>query len=234
MQKGKLILIPVPLDEDAIESIPLYVKNALENCQIFFAENEKTARRFFKKIWKEMVIDHYQWHNIHKAEEQAVATMLQSLKAGNTVGIVSEAGCPGIADPGQILVSAAQNAGFVVQPLVGPNSILLALMASGLNGQQFSFCGYLPIDALERRKKIMELELISAKTGSTQIFIETPYRNNALLEEICKSCNPQTRLCLGIQLTGKAEKISTKTIQQWRSAVLPNLHKQPVIFLLQA
>jgi 16S rRNA (cytidine1402-2'-O)-methyltransferase len=153
------------------------------------------------------------------------------LKEGKICGIISEAGCPGIADPGQMLVTAAQNAGAIVKPLTGPSSILLALMASGLNGQHFCFNGYLPVDAGERKKKIKALELESRKTGATQIFIETPYRNNQLLETLLQTCDAPVRLCIAANITAPEESIRTLTVGEWNKQ-LPNLHKIPVIFLL--
>ena len=144
MHTGKVFLIPTVLYEDAVETLPAYLLDAVKQCQVFFVENEKTARRFLKKIWCEMVIDDYQWFAIHKAEEEVKRQFLQLLQAGKNIGIISEAGCPGIADPGQLLVEAAQQANSIIKPLVGPSSILLALMASGMNGQCFQFHGYLP------------------------------------------------------------------------------------------
>src|SRR6478752_2751324 len=157
---GKVYLIPTVLydDDKALEALPSYILNAIKDCQVFFAENEKTARRFFKKLWREMVIDDYTWHTIHKAEHAVKAAFAQCIKEGKNIGIVSEAGCPGVADPGQLLISTAQQMNATVIPLVGPSSILLALMASGMNGQSFQFVGYLPIDAHERKKKIIDLE----------------------------------------------------------------------------
>lgn len=155
------------------------------------------------------------------------------LKAGKVIGILSEAGCPGVADPGQLLIAQAQKAGATVKPLVGPSSILLGLMASGMNGQLFRFNGYLPIDQTQRQKAIRTLENESQKSGSTEIFIETPYRNNQLLETLLKTCQPQTRLCIGIDLTGPEENIRTLAIKEWKTRV-PDLHKKPVIFLLSA
>lgn len=233
MIPGKVYLIPTVLQEDALETIPPYIVDAIKNCRVFFVENEKTTRRFFKKLWKEMVIDNYQWHTIHKAEESVKASFIKALKEGKNVGIVSEAGCPGIADPGQMLIEAAQEQNLTVQPLVGPSSILLALMASGMNGQCFQFNGYLPIDALERKKKIKELESISERNKSAQIFIETPYRNNQLLKDILQSCKPNTLVCIGVDITGPTENIRTKKVKDWDKA-LPELHKIPVIFLIQA
>lgn len=194
MQFGKLYLIPTVLYEDAVETIPPYILDAVKDCSVFFVEQEKTARRFLKKLWREMIIDDYQWFTIHKAEAEVKQTFIQLLQAGKNIGIISEAGCPGIADPGQILVEAAQSIGVTVKPLVGPSSILLALMASGMNGQCFQFHGYLPIDGTERKKKIRELEADSLKRNCTQLFIETPYRNNALINDLLQSCKPETKL----------------------------------------
>lgn len=233
MPIGKVYLIPTVLQEDALQTLPAYLLDAIKNCSVFFVENEKTTRRFFKKLWKEMVIDNYQWHVIHKVEAAVKQQFIEALEKGYSVGIVSEAGCPGIADPGQLLIEAAQEKGFKIIPLVGPNSILLALMASGMNGQCFQFNGYLPIDALERKKKIKDLELYSANNNCTQIFIETPYRNNQLLGDILQSCNPDTLICIGKDITGPTETIVTKKATEWRKQ-LPELHKIPVIFLLKA
>ena len=157
---GKVLLLPMLLHEEGWEAIPKEVDQWIKSCDVFFVENEKTTRRYFKKIWKEMVIDNYQWFTIHQVEEAQINNFIQILKSGKTIGIVSEAGCAGIADPGQLLVSAAQQLGATVKPYMGPSSILLSLMASGFNGQGFTFNGYLPIDATERKKKIQQLEQI--------------------------------------------------------------------------
>ena len=233
MQVGKVYLIPTVLAEDAIATIPPYIVEAIKDCTVFFVETEKTTRRFFKKLWKEMVIDDYKWFTIHKAEEGVKQAFLQELLKGNNVGIVSEAGCPGIADPGQLLIEAAQQNKILVQPLVGPSSILLALMASGMNGQCFQFNGYLPIDALEKKKKIKELEAESERKNMTQIFIETPYRNNQLLKDILQVCKPSTLVCVAKDITGSTESIVTQPVKNWLNQ-LPELHKIPTIFLLQA
>jgi 16S rRNA (cytidine1402-2'-O)-methyltransferase len=153
------------------------------------------------------------------------------LQAGNDVGLMSEAGCPGIADPGAEIVEKAHRMGIKVVPLVGPSSILLALIASGFNGQSFTFHGYLPIDKVDRAKKIRELENLSIKNEQTQLFIETPFRNNPMLEEILKTCNPKTRLCIACDITAETEFIQTKTIAEWQKKV-PELHKRPTIFLI--
>lgn len=233
MSKAKIYLIPTVLAEGALESIPAYVLEAVRDCQGFFVENEKTARRFLKSLWKEMVIDQYTWVRIPEKGEEAIPAFLQLLREGKNIGILSEAGCPGVADPGQVLVAAAQEAGFTVKPLTGPNSMLLALMASGMNGQRFQFHGYLPIDTIERKKKLKELESHSRVHNSTELFIETPYRNNAMLKDILQSCQPHTRLCIAVNITGTDEFIRTLTIRQWQQQI-PDLHKKPAIFLVQA
>ena len=225
-------LVPCVLDEAATQTIPLYITDAVKNCAVIFAENERTARRFLKSICKEIVIDDYEWFTIHKAEEEQVTAFKQRIIDNKNIAIISEAGCPGIADPGQILIAAAQQMNAIIKPLVGPSSILLALMASGMNGQQFEFTGYLPIDAAERVKSIKELEAASAKNNSTKIFIETPYRNNQLIETVLKTCRPSTKFCIAADLTSANEFIKTKTIADWRKEKT-DFHKKPVIFLLQ-
>ncbi len=230
---SKVYLIPTVLDEMATHTIPLYILDAVKDCQVIFAENERTARRFLKSICKEIVIDDYEWFTIHKAEAEQKQAFKERITAGKNIAIISEAGCPGIADPGQILIELAQQMNAVVKPLVGPSSILLALMASGMNGQQFEFIGYLPIDNGEKVKAIKELELTSQKKNSTQIFIETPYRNDQLIETILKTCKPTTRLCIAAELTGTNEYIQTKTIAEWKKEKT-GFHKKPAIFLLMA
>ncbi|HRP32980.1 MAG TPA: SAM-dependent methyltransferase [Agriterribacter sp.] len=224
-------LIPTVLDEQGLNALPAYITDAVKACRVFFVENEKTARRFLKRIWKEMVIDDYEWHEIHKAEEAGRSVFLEALKKNKTIGIISEAGCPGIADPGQLLVEAAQSAGAQVKPLVGPNSIILALMASGMNGQHFRFVGYLPIEQPARIKAIKSLEQEAMTRRCTQIFIETPYRNNQMLDTLIKTCNPITRLCVAASLTSPEEYIKTRSISEWKKEK-PDLHKKPAIFLI--
>jgi 16S rRNA (cytidine1402-2'-O)-methyltransferase len=228
-----LYLIPIFLHEEAIETIPLYVLDAVKQCNVFFVENEKTARRYLKRLWREMVIDDYKWYTIHKAEDRVLQAFAQHIKDGQTIGIISEAGCPCIADPGQILVNKAQQLGVTIKPLVGPSSILLALMASGMNGQQFKFNGYLPVDNLERKKAIKELENYSAKNNCTQIFIETPYRNNQLIKEILQTCKETSLLCIAVDITAPMETIQTKTIKQWNAQTI-DFHKRLAIFLIIA
>lgn len=226
-----IYLIPSFIADNAVETIPSYVLDAVKNCTVIFAENERTARRFLKCLSKEIVIDDYEWHTIHKVENEQLQTFRQKIKEGKNIAIISEAGCPAIADPGQLLVNEAQQMGITVKPLVGPNSITMALMASGLNGQHFTFNGYLPIDNLERNKKIRQLEEESARNNCTQIFIETPYRNNKLFENIIQTGKPSTRLCIASEITSPTEWIQTKTIEEWKKETI-DLHKKPVIFLL--
>jgi 16S rRNA (cytidine1402-2'-O)-methyltransferase len=233
--QSSVYLIPITLhdDEAALNSIPSYIINAVKKCFVFYVENERTARRFLKKIDKEIIIDNYEWHTIHKAENEVLNNFKKDIEAHKTIGIMSEAGCPGIADPGQILINIAQQNNVKVIPLVGPNSIILALMASGMNGQNFQFVGYLPVDAHERKKKIIELENESIKKNCTQIFIETPYRNNHLLNDLLTSAKPETFLCIGVDITSSTESIKTKKIKDWKKEI-PELHKKPAIFLLYA
>ena len=228
-----IYLIPSFLSDDAVETIPPYVMEAVKKCQVIFAEDERTVRRFLKKMDKEIVIDNFEWYAIHKVEEEQVNNFKQKIKEDKNIAIISEAGCPGIADPGQILINEAQKLNVVIKPLVGPSSILLALMASGFNGQHFSFHGYLPIDNLERNKKIKQLEEESAKKICTQIFIETPYRNNKLFENILQICKLETQVCIACELTSANENIKTKTVANWKKEKI-DLYKKPVIFLLLA
>jgi 16S rRNA (cytidine1402-2'-O)-methyltransferase len=233
MTLGKVFLLPMLLHEEGFDSMPSDVLTWIQQCDAFFVENEKTARRYFKKLWKEMVIDDYTWHAIHKVENEQIHAFSQLLKQGKNIGILSEAGCAGIADPGQILVAAAQELGAIVKPYTGPSSLLLALMGSGMNGQNFHFHGYLPIDALERKKKIQVLETEIKQTGVTQLFIETPYRNNQLFEAIIQNCHSSTKLCVAMELTGPNEWIKTQSVANWKNGK-PELHKKLVVFLLGA
>jgi 16S rRNA (cytidine1402-2'-O)-methyltransferase len=230
---GQVLLIPTFLHEENLEVLPAYILDAVKSCQVFFVENERSARRYLKQLWKDMIIDDYEWHTIHKVEDELRDRFKKLLQRGMTIGILSEAGCPGVADPGQLLVAVAQNMGAMVKPLVGPNSVLLALMASGMNGQQFRFNGYLPIDSNERIKALKEMEAESLRIKVTQIFIETPYRNNQILDTILKTCMPLTRLCVAVDITGSSEAILTKTIGDWKKNI-PDINKRPAIFMLYA
>ena len=225
-------LIPSLLHEEGMRSIPSYITGIVKQCTVLFVENERTTRRYLKKLDKEIVIDNYEWFTMNNEEPNA-DSFRTKIKEEKTIGIISEAGCPGIADPGQQLVAIAQELNIEVKALVGPNSILLALMASGMNGQQFRFAGYLPIKNPERNNAIKELESESAKKNCTQIFIETPYRNNQLMEALLLVCQPLTKVCIAVDLTGSTESIKTKTMAEWRKSK-PDIHKRPAIFLLQA
>jgi 16S rRNA (cytidine1402-2'-O)-methyltransferase len=226
-------LIPTVLHEGRTECLPLYLLEAVRQCSVLFVENLRTARRYLKLLARDIVIDDFEWFEMKEVNAETMAAFRSKIAEEKIIGIISEAGCPGVADPGQQLVTIAQQMAVPVKPLVGPNSILLALMASGMNGQQFQFVGYLPIDNGERAKMIKTLEQESRHKNCTQIFIETPYRNNQLLETLTKTCLPQTLICVAVDLTADTEKIQTKTAQQWKTA-LPNLHKHPAIFLLYA
>lgn len=230
---GTVYLIPAPLHEGAIHVLPPYIIDAVKSCQAFFVENERTARRYLKLLWKEMVIDDYDWVTVGKAEDAVQQQFKRTLSNGKSIAIISEAGCPCIADPGQLLVSAAHEIGAVVKPLVGPSSILLALMASGFNGQRFQFDGYLPIENEKRLQAIKNLESDSRKNDCTHLFIETPYRNNQLLEALLKSLGDNTRLSVAADLTSPDEMIRTASVKIWKKMKV-DLHKRPAIFSIYA
>jgi 16S rRNA (cytidine1402-2'-O)-methyltransferase len=226
-------LIPSFLAGNAKETIPAYVMEAVKQSKVIFAENERTTRRFLKSMDPSIDINMFEWFTIDDKEQDINAVFRKILREGKTVAVVSEAGCPGVADPGQQLVAIAQEMNVPVKPLVGPSSILLALMASGMNGQQFEFKGYLPIDNGEKIQAIKAMESDSKKNNSTKIFIETPYRNNQLLESLLTACQPNTRICIASNITATDERIFTKQVNEWKKEK-PDLHKIPVIFLLQA
>ncbi|GAA4101600.1 SAM-dependent methyltransferase [Mucilaginibacter panaciglaebae] len=223
----------MPLAEDAAaKTFTPYLVDTINHIKEYIVENEKTARRFLKEAGlktpqSELVIHDYGKHN----RNSSLKPFFMGLQTGKDVGLMSEAGCPGIADPGADIVAEAHRRNIRVVPLAGPSSILLALMASGFNGQGFAFQGYLPIDKADRSRKIKELENLSDRLNQTQIFIETPFRNNPLLEEILKSGSPKTKLCIACNLTAADEFVQTKTIAEWQKQV-PDLHKKPTIFLL--
>lgn len=229
---GTIYMIPTVLHEEGLNAIPSYVLKAIRNCQVFFVENERTARRYLKALDKSIVIDDYEWFTLEDKPE-IMNAFKKRIADNKTIGLISEAGCPGVADPGQVFAGIAQEMNATIKPLVGPNSILLALMASGMNGQQFQFHGYLPIDNQQRIQKIKELEANSAKKNCTQIFIETPYRNNQLLESILKAGKAATQLCIAVDITSEKEWIKTKTIGEWQKEKT-DIHKRPAIFLLYA
>ncbi|WP_131536422.1 SAM-dependent methyltransferase [Pedobacter nototheniae] len=233
MQNGTLYLIPVPLAEEAAhKTFTPYLVDTINQIDTYIVENSKTARRFLKEAGlktpqKDLIVHDYDKHN----RNTSLVPFFKELLEGKDVGLMSEAGCPGIADPGADIVAEAHKRGIKVVPLVGPSSILLALMASGFNGQSFTFWGYLPIDKEQRSKRIKDLELSGTRYKQTQMFIETPFRNNQMLEEILKSCKPSTQLCIASNLTGEDEFIKTQSIYNWRKEEI-DLHKKPTIFLL--
>ena len=226
-------LIPCPIAEKAAHTIPAYVTEAVKKCTVIFAENERSTRRYLKLMDRNIVIDHYEWFTIHKAEGEQLEEFRRKVTEGKNIAIISEAGCPGVADPGQFLIAAAQKMGCEIKPLVGPNSIILALMAAGMSGQKFEFVGYLPIENADKIKRLKELEAGSQKNNSTKIFIETPYRNDQLIETILRVCDPKTLLCIAVDITGSKEYIKTMTVAQWKNNK-SEIHKVPAIFLLYA
>jgi len=231
---GTLYLIPVTLGGDNIAQVlPPDVVTLAQKLDIFVVENEKTARRFLGLIKTTKPVREITLLtlNEHTADTELTA-LLAPLAAGSDVGLMSEAGCPGVADPGARLAALAQSKGIRVVPLVGPSSILLSLMASGFNGQRFTFLGYLPSDKTARIQRIKEIEKNSQKHNETQIFIETPYRNQHLLEDLIAHGNPQTRLCIACNISLDSESIISKPIFEWKKSALPELHKQLCVFLL--
>lgn len=229
---GCLFMLPVPIsDSPAKESLPALTIETAKRLDYFLAENAKSARAFLKKIGHPKPIAELSIVEIgHRPDPAQVKSWLAPLAAGHDIGIVSEAGCPGIADPGAQVAQKAQEMNYQVRPLVGPCSMILALMASGMDGQNFRFCGYLPIKEPERSKTIKDLDKRSTfGSGETQIFIETPYRNNQMLTDLLASCSPQTRVLIGMDITGPEEFIKTKTVEQWKKEN-PELPKLPSIF----
>lgn len=236
---GVLYLIPVPLGAMGASSLeavlPAPVVAQTRRLQHFVVEHAKTARAFLKSVGTDTPLQALELHELNEHSKSGdIAPLLAPLLAGNDVGLLSEAGCPAVADPGAELVAAAQARGIRVVPFVGPSSLLLALMGSGLCGQRFAFHGYLPAKEDERAKTIKALELESQKQQQTQLFIETPYRNQAMLASLLQHCRPETRLCLACDLTLPSELIQTKTCQEWQQAPLPDLDKRPTVFLFLA
>ncbi len=233
MNKGKIYLIPTILGEGTEKSTLTYpILKAIKEIDVFIVENLRTARRNIKRIHKEKNIDNTIFYSYGKHDKLDLATdLLPHILSGQDIGILSDAGLPCIADPGSKIVDYAHQFQIDVLPLVGPSSIILALMASGLNGQNFAFNGYLPIEKSERIKKIRQLESLSKKTNQTQIFMETPYRNNQLIDSLLKTCSKNTRLCIASDITLPTENIKTKTISEWQQTK-KNIHKKPAIFLI--
>jgi len=233
MKKGNLILIPNLIGENSItESIPLNIHKEITNTNFYIVENIRSARRFIKKICPKKTIEKITFFAYGKHDDiDLEKDFLQNILSGNDIGMISEAGAPAVADPGSKIVEYAHNYNIKVRPLVGPSSILLSLMASGMNGQNFAFNGYLPIEKKARVNKIKELEKITIRSRQTQIFMETPYRNNKLFETLIKTCNSKTRLCIASNITTEKESILTKDIIEWRKIKI-DINKQPTIFLI--
>lgn len=233
MKKGTLFLIPVPLADDAAhKSFTPFLVDTVNSINTYIVENEKTARRFLKeaglkKPQSELLIHDYGKHK----RGSSLVPFFKELNDGVSVGLMSEAGCPGVADPGADIVAEAHRRNIKVVPLVGPNAMLQALMASGFSGQSYAFSGYLPIDKGDRSKRIKDLEQMSQRYRQTQLFMETPFRNNQLLEEVLKNCQPNTLLCIASNINGADEFIKTLPISLWRKEKV-DLHKKPTVFLI--
>jgi 16S rRNA (cytidine1402-2'-O)-methyltransferase len=228
-----LYLLPVTLGETPWEQVlPAYNKEIILGIRHFIVEDVRSARRFLKKVERSIDIDALTFYPLNKhTSPEAISGYLKPLAAGEPMGVISEAGCPAVADPGADVVAIAQRRGLKVVPLVGPSSIILSVMGSGFNGQSFAFHGYLPIEPAERAKRIKQLEQRVYAEDQTQLFIETPYRNMKMMEDILKSCRPQTRLCVAANITCPDAFIRTRTVKEWQGK-LPNLDKIPCIFLI--
>lgn len=232
--KTALYLIPVTLGETEINQVlPSYNHDVIVNIKHFIVENIRSARRFLKKVEKSIDIDELTFYELNRhTDRKFIGEYLAPLSQKQSVGIISEAGCPAIADPGADVVAIAQSKGFDVVPLVGPSSIIMSVMASGFNGQSFAFNGYLPVENAAKIKALKKLENKIYNEDQTQIFIETPYRNAKIIETILNSLRPTTKLCIAAGITCENEYIKTKTIAQWKKEKLPELGKTPTIFLL--
>lgn len=231
---GKLYLLPTPISERTIEMVmPTGVIQLTRALSYFVVEELRTARRYLSLIKVSKPIDELTFFVLNEhTSEQEIETMLAPLLSGHDMGLMSEAGVPAIADPGSLLVAAAHRKGIAVIPMVGPSSILLGLMASGLNGQNFAFVGYLPVKPDERRRRIRQLEQRSRSEGQTQIFIEAPYRNLQLFKDLLQVCSEQTLLTIAVEVTSVNEQIVTKTIKEWKQLPLPDINKKNTVFLL--
>lgn len=231
-----LYLIPVTLGDTPIEQVlPAYNKEIICSIRHFIVEEVRTARRFLKQVDRNINIDELTFYPMGKhADAASFSKYLDALRNGEDMGVISEAGCPAVADPGADVVAIAQREGLKVVPLVGPSSILLAVMGSGFNGQSFAFHGYLPIAPTDRAKRLKQLENRSAAEHQTQLFIETPYRNHKIIADILSACNPRTRLCIASGLTTEKEYICSKTVKEWKQVPPPDLNKIPTIFAIYA
>lgn len=229
-----LYLIPVTLGETSIEQVlPSYNHNIIMGIRHFIVENIRSARRFLRQVDREFPIDDSEFYEMGKhADERLFNQYLQPLRDGKPIGVISEAGCPAVADPGADIVAIAQRQNLRVIPLVGPSSMIMAVMASGLNGQSFAFNGYLPVDAQDRAKKLKALETRAWNEHQTQLFIETPYRNLKMFQTLLATLRPQTRMCIAAGITTTEEFIHTYTIAEWKKKELPDLSKVPAIFLI--
>lgn len=229
-----MYLLPVTLGDTEIDNVlPSYNREIIRQIKFFIVENVRSARRFLKKVDRDINIDELTFYLMDKHTDAAkMASYLKPLEEGNAMGVISEAGCPAVADPGADVVAVAQRKNLRVIPMVGPSSIIMSVMGSGFNGQSFAFNGYLPIEPAERTKRIKQLETRAYTEDQTQLFIETPYRNHKMLEELLRTCKPSTRLCIASGITCAEEYIHTHTIAEWKKIKLHDLSKIPTIFLI--
>ena len=232
--KGQLYLIPNTLGDSPIErNLPKEVVDTIESLTYFIVEDIRTSRRFLKRVNKAIDIDKLTFFVLDKhTNPNDIPSFLKPISEGHHIGLLSEAGVPAVADPGADIVKLAHEKKIRVIPMIGPSSILLSVMASGLNGQSFAFNGYLPVQKGDAVKTIKQLEEHSIREKQTQVFIETPYRNQKMLESLLSTCRPQTRLCIACDITLETEYIITKTVSQWKSGKLPDIQKRPAIFLI--
>ena len=231
---GKLYLIPTTLGEteNPFDVLPQTIKRSIELIDYYIVENEKTARKFIKSVLPVKVQATLKLSTLNKHTQKSEhVEMIQACLEGINIGLMSEAGCPGVADPGAVIVKLAHEKGIQVVPLVGPSSILLAIMASGMNGQSFAFNGYIPIEASEKKTALRSLEKLSMDKNQSQIFIETPYRNNKMLEDILNALNPETHLCIAADITLPTEYIKTMRVVNWKKTKI-DLHNRPTIFII--
>ncbi|MBT6438355.1 MAG: SAM-dependent methyltransferase [Flavobacteriales bacterium] len=235
MNKGNLYLIPTTLgDSPTSYCLPEQIKDLIELCDEFIVENERSARRFIKKIGANNNLDSLILHELNKhTDTSEIPSYLKNIENGTNIGIISESGCPAVADPGANVVAIAHDKNIKVIPLVGPSSIIMALMASGFSGQNFAFNGYLPKNAAEKIKKIRQLEKFAVQLNQTQLFIEAPFRNQKLLLDLLNTCLPGTKLCIATEITTATEQITTKTVLDWKKNI-PNINKRNTVFVIGA
>lgn len=229
---GKIYLIPTPISEDGYDQLSGFTHNIIPKLKLYFVENQKTSRRFIKKVHPEAIIDELTLIDIGKyAENELIQEGIDKVWLGDDAALISDAGCPGVGDPGHKIIFEAHNSGVKVVPVAGPNSFMMALMASGLNGQEFRFHGYLPIEKNQRKNKLKDMSADALKLGESQLFMDTPYRNQQVLDDIIKSCPGNVQLCVAEEISGDKESILTMPVSAWRK-MKKKFEKHPAVFIL--